>query len=241
MDQGLITSHGPQEDEFAMLLLGGESIYRAFIDPRRLPACVEALSAADPYGFERWRNFICGVAMSSSKARMLIKSPSHTFRIPLLRAAFPKAKFVWIGRHTGEVLASNVRMWTAMTNRYGLWDCSSEILSKSLRSVLVAYAGVLTQCLDEMPRESLLWIDFEQLRANPQRTLERVLGFLGYDSSHAAGTDASKIERALERIPVHQGARASLPADESVLHLETILEAARGRFGDGLSRHTTQA
>jgi len=241
MDQGLITSHGPQEDEFATLLLGGESVYRGFIDPRRLPACIEALRAADQYGFERWREFICGVAMGSSKVRMLIKSPSHTFRVPLLRAAFPKARFVWIGRHTGEVLASNFRMWTAMTHRYGLWDCNSEMLSQSLHSVLVASVGVLTQCLDEMPRESMLWIDFEQLRANPRRTLERVLGFLGHDSSRAEGTDASKIERALERIPVHQGARAGLPADVSVLKLESMMEAARARFGDGLSRHTTQA
>jgi hypothetical protein len=170
---------------------------------------------------------------------MLIKSPSHTFRVPSLRAAFPKAKFVWIGRHTGEVLASNVRMWTAMTTRYGLWDCSPAILQGFLRSVLIAFAGVLTECLDELPRETMLWIEFEQLRANPRQTLERVLSFLGFDPSRNAASDPSKIERVLEKIPVHQGVRVSLPTDDSVARLEMIMEAARNRFGNGLSRQAT--
>ncbi len=33
--------HGPQEDEFALLLLGEPSVYRGFIDPRRLRECAE--------------------------------------------------------------------------------------------------------------------------------------------------------------------------------------------------------
>ncbi|HVS77961.1 MAG TPA: sulfotransferase, partial [Steroidobacteraceae bacterium] len=116
MDQGLIATEGPQEDEFALLLLGGRSIYRGLIDPRRLLECGAASwsgPGSDDLG--RWQHFVGGVA-GGGNGRLLLKSPGHTFRIPTLRTLFPRARFIWIGRHPGEMLASNARMWSAMTS-----------------------------------------------------------------------------------------------------------------------------
>ena len=42
--------------------------------------------------------------------RLLLKSPIHTARIPLLRRMFPNAKFVYIHRHPDEVFCSAVHM-----------------------------------------------------------------------------------------------------------------------------------
>ena len=49
-------------------------------------------------------------ASSTAKQRLLIKSPVHTARIPLLRRLFPKAKFIYIHRHPDEVLLSMAHM-----------------------------------------------------------------------------------------------------------------------------------
>lgn len=49
-------------------------------------------------------------ALSPGKQRLLLKSPVHTARIPLLRRLFPRATFVYIHRHPDEVLLSMAHM-----------------------------------------------------------------------------------------------------------------------------------
>jgi len=234
MDQGRISSLGPQEDEFAALLLGEPSVYRGFIDPRRLCESAEELwsnGSRAPKGdvLVRWRHFLRGLNSSATGTPLLLKSPSHTFRLPLLRELFPRAKFIWVGRHTGEVLASNLRMWNAMVARYGLWACPNGVLDKFLDDMLRACAGVLTRCLDDMPRESLLWVDFQELRTRPAEVLARVLRFMGLEGR--SGDSAGRVDQALARIPIHDGSRANPPAGDEAQELEKLMAAARQRFG----------
>ncbi|MDE2052873.1 MAG: sulfotransferase, partial [Gammaproteobacteria bacterium] len=188
MDQGLIAAEGPQEDEFALLLLGEPSIYRGLIDPRRLLECGGAAWSGEEARLERWQVFVRGIG-GVGDARLLLKSPGHTFRIPTLRKLFPQARFVWIGRHPGEVLASNVRMWTAMMSVYALWECPQDILQRFLREAMRACSAVLERCVEEMTREQMLWVDFEALQTDPERVLRQILQF--------AGSRAGRSERSL--------------------------------------------
>jgi hypothetical protein len=236
MDQGRIATRGPQEDEFALLLLGEPSVYRGFIDPRRLGECAEELWSSDAGApntgaLERWRDFLRGLTATATGTPLLLKSPSHTFRLTFLRQIFPRAKFVWLGRQTGEVLASNLKMWHTMVDRHGLWTCPNAVLEDFLRSMLNACAGVLTQCLDDMPRESMLWVDYQGLRTNRVQVLQRVMRFLGPDGTSDASVVERRVDQALALIPIHDGSRANLPADESAQKLEKLMAAARQRFG----------
>ena len=232
MDEGVIASEGPQEDEFAHLLLGGQSIYRGLIDPRRLLECGAASWSGDGGDLERWQEFVRGIAAGGG-GRLLLKSPGHTFRIPILRRIFPRARFVWIGRHPGEVLASNVRMWTAMMSVYALWDCPENSLQEFLHEALRACSRVLEQCVAQMTREQMLWVDFEALQTDPERVLRQILQFAGDRPERGEHTLAADIETALSTVPIHRGERASMPDDESVLQLDRAMEAARRRFGEG--------
>lgn len=231
MDRGLIAAEGPQEDEFALLLLGEPSLYRGLIDPRRLLECGAAAWSGEAPGLERWQEFVRGVAAGSG-ARLLLKSPGHTFRIPALRKLFPGARFVWIGRHPGEVLASNVRMWTAMTSLYALWDCPQDTLEQFLREAMRACGGVLERCMAEMTREQMLWVDFEALQTDPERVLRQILQFAGDRPGHGAPSLTADIAAALASVPIHRGERAPMPSDESVLQLDRMMHAARQRFGE---------
>jgi|SRR5579863_5550184 len=228
MDQGQIATHSPQEDEFALLLLGECSAYRAFIDPRRLGECADSLWSSRAQALPRWQDFLRGVTAQAGAGRLLLKSPGHTFRLPMLRAAFPRARFIWIGRHTGEVLASNVKMWTAMIARYALWESPSGALQEFLDRALRIYARVLEECLEVIPREQLLWVDFDELRSEPGKLLHRVLDFI----DPALGANAeTNIRQALVRQPVHTGTRAAMPAGNAVERVEVRIQAARQRFG----------
>jgi omega-hydroxy-beta-dihydromenaquinone-9 sulfotransferase len=232
MDQGLIVTEGPQEDEFALLLLGESSIYRGLIDPRRLIECAEASWSNGGRDLARWQQFVRGVA-AVGNGRLLLKSPGHTFRIPTLRQLFPQARFIWIGRHPGEVLASNLRMWSAMMNLYALWECPDEIVRRFLREAVKTCCGVLEQCVAEMTREQLLWVDFEALQTDPERVLRQILQFAGDRPGHGERTLTADIETALSSIPIHRGERAAMPEDEFVLQLDRLMHAARRRFGEG--------
>lgn len=231
MDRGRIETSSPQEDEFALLLLGEPSAYRGFIDPRRLRDCGERLWCGEEGPLRRWQDFLRGLAATAPGARMLLKSPNHTFRLPRLRALFPDARFVWIGRHTGEVLASNAKMWRAMMDLYGLWECPPGALEGFLQDMVRAGAAALGRCLEETPRDRLLWLEFEQLRLHPRETLLRVLSFLGADSRAADGAGTRGVDEALANIPIHSGSRAGLPDDPHVAALERAMAAARQRFG----------
>jgi hypothetical protein len=234
MDQGVITSEGPQEDEFALLLLGEPSIYRGLIDPRRLLECGAASWSGDGHGgLERWQEFVRGVAAGGGGGRLLLKSPGHTFRIPTLRRLFPRARFIWIGRHPGEVMASNVRMWTAMMSVYALWDCPQNVLHTFLHEAMRACSRVLEQCVAQMTREQMLWVDFEALQTDPERVLRQILQFAGVRLERGEQTLAADIEAALSTVPIRRGERASMPDDESVLQLDRAMDAARRCFGEG--------
>ena len=231
MDQGVIAAESPQEDEFALLLLGEPSIYRGLIDPRRLLECGDMSWSGDGGVLERWQEFVRGVAAGGG-ARLLLKSPGHTFRIAKLRELFPQARFIWIGRHPGEVLASNVRMWTAMMGVYALWECPQDTIQKFLRAAVRASSGVLEQCIAQMTREQMLWVDFEALQTDPERVLRQILQFVGARTGHDESSIGRDIEAALSSVPIHRGERATMPSDESVLQLERVMGEARRRFGE---------
>jgi len=231
MDEGVIAAEGPQEDEFALLLLGEPSIYRGLLDPRRLLECGEAAWSSEGRHLERWQQFVRGVTAGGS-ARLLLKSPGHTFRIPELRRLFPRARFIWIGRHPGEVLASNVRMWSAMMSVYALWDCPQDTVQRFLREAFRACSRVLERCIAEMTREQMLWVDFEALQTDPERVLRQILQFAGDRPGHGEQSLSADIETALSSVPIHRGERASMPDDESVLQLDRAMRAARQRFGE---------
>lgn len=232
MDKVRVTTRSPQEDEFALLLLGEPSLYRAFIDPRRLSACAdEQRTTSDLSSLRRWQDFLRGIVLGAPGERLLLKSPSHTFRLPLLRALFPHAKFIWIARDPGDVLPSNLKMWRAMIDRYALWGCPPGTLEKFLEGMLRAGGAVLTQCLDEMPRDNMLWVDSGELRSNPRRLLERVLRFLNPDSSHQPGVFERSLCRVLAQLPNHQESEARVHGNEAADTLRKFMIAGRERFG----------
>jgi hypothetical protein len=145
MDEGRISTFSPQEDEFAALLLGEPSLYRAFIDPRRLDELTALLhqwqtpiEPDEPPLSPRWETFVKAVSQRAS-GPLILKSPNHTFRLPWLATRFARAKFIWLTRPTSDVLASNKRMWTAMIERYSLWHGDDRALDEFLDNAIRAH------------------------------------------------------------------------------------------------------
>jgi len=240
MDAGIISSRSPQEDEFAALLLGDDSVYRAFIDPRRLPECGARLWGADAAAstasiLPRWQTFIRGIATGAEPQRLLLKSPNHTFRMLALRRIFPRAQFIWMGRRSGEVVTSNLKMWRAMMERYALWSCPQGLLEQFVHEALAACVTALVRCIDELSSEQMLWVDFDEFRTQTAQVLRAVMDFLRVDIG-AAGQRDERIGRALQNIAVHPGSRLVAPADPAGAQLDALMGSARQRFGASVAR-----
>jgi hypothetical protein len=149
MDEGRIGTFTPQEDEFAALLLGEASVYRAFLDPRRMAELTPLLRAwrnpavaGSPPLSENWEVFLKAVCLRHP-GPLLLKSPNHSFRLPWLAQRFPKAQFIWLTRNREDVLASNMRMWTAMIDRYSLWRGKIHELQLFLEEAVVNHDALL--------------------------------------------------------------------------------------------------
>lgn len=201
MDGFYIDALSPQEDEFALLALGIPSVYRGFLDPRRLPELAHWL---DPNAWSRhapagwlgaWNDFLAGVAEGRS-GRIVLKSPTHTFRVRALAEIFPRSTFVWLVRDSTELFHSNRKMWTAMFERYALWNWDSRILDDFICAALHQAGECLSQATKLIPPDRLAVMKFEDLAYVTLPTLEKMNCRLGLGDWQATGRHYARIANA---------------------------------------------
>ena len=114
----------PQEDEFALCLLGEPSTYTDVAFPNRPAINPGALDLSGLTERERtqWKRtlkrFVAALGVHDPR-RLVLKSPPHTARIKTLLELYPDAKFVHIKRDPYVLFASTVNLWTSMAKKHG--------------------------------------------------------------------------------------------------------------------------
>ena len=121
----------PQEDEFALCMLGQPSPYQQIAFPQNPPPPPDYLDleSLTPRQRGHWkREFFTFLQTLTYKdpRRLVLKSPPHTARIPILLELFPNAQFVHIIRNPYVVYSSTVNLWKAFHSKHGLQrpDCA---------------------------------------------------------------------------------------------------------------------
>ncbi len=115
----------PQEDEFALSLLGQPSSYTDIAFPNRPPLWPGSLdgSGLNLRQQATWKRtlmtFVRTLTFRDNR-RLVLKSPPHTARIPQLLELFPDARFVCIVRNPYELFPSTVNLWHSLSLRHGL-------------------------------------------------------------------------------------------------------------------------
>lgn len=123
-DQMRLGWDSPQEDEFALCNLGVPSPYATIAFPNDPPAFMEYLTLESVSARQReqwqqaWLTFLKGL-YHRNPGRMVLKSPTHTFRIPVLLEMFPEARFINLVRHPTTVFLSTVRLWKSLFSTHG--------------------------------------------------------------------------------------------------------------------------
>ncbi|MGH8929119.1 MAG: sulfotransferase family protein [Egibacteraceae bacterium] len=125
MDNMAVGWGRPQEDEFALCMLGQPSPYLTIAFPNHPPAYPEYLDLEDvpPRALASWKHtFLTFLRALTFKkpGRLVLKSPPHTCRIKVLRELFPEARFVHIVRDPYAVFPSTVHMLKSLYRMHGL-------------------------------------------------------------------------------------------------------------------------
>jgi hypothetical protein len=125
----------PQEDEFAMCMLGQPSPYLTIAFPNHAPQDQDYLDFAgvSPRAVTRWKQtlllFYQAVTFKNPR-RLVLKSPPHTSRIKLLQELFPGAVFIYIVRDPCVVFPSTVNLWKSLYKVHGLQKPTYQGLEK---------------------------------------------------------------------------------------------------------------
>ena len=217
MDGLAIHAQSPQEDEFALLSLGADTAYRAFLMPHRLAELEHTLAPAhwlaDEHWLTLWERFLADVLRSSPQARqpLLLKSPNHSFRLPAILRRFPDTRVVWMLRDGAAVYHSNLKMWHAMFERYGLSAPTPGALEAFLAKALHTCAEVLTDSAEAFAQGRWALVEQSRLRVDAQAVVREVCARLQLPlaedqaawASALAATAMGREDRYLATLPPH--------------------------------------
>jgi hypothetical protein len=115
----------PQEDEFALCMMGQPSPYLSIAFPNHPPQDLDAfdVTSLSPRTRRAWKaaflRFLRHLSWKDPR-RLVLKSPTHSFRIPTLLELFPRARFVHIVRDPYVVFPSTVNLWKTLYETHGL-------------------------------------------------------------------------------------------------------------------------
>jgi|SRR5581483_2503399 len=206
MDSMSYSWSSPQEDEFALLDLGAPSPYQALIMPSllRQPRALVDIRQHSPEDQQRWlevlRSFLKLVTVQQRKP-LVLKSPPHGYRLPLLFSAFPQAHYLVIERNPYEVFASNLKLWRTLLELYAIepWT-GEEIENFVVEAYLVHEEGVSEAARSAQPIQ-FARVRYEDVVADPVRELERI-----YAQWKIGGFDAVRpaVEQYKEKVASHK-------------------------------------
>ena len=191
MDEMALGWELPQEDEFALCNLGLRSPALGVAFPHRPDQDQAWETLADLPAEERrhWaaalHRFLAEIA-AYRPGRLVLKTPWHTFRLPLLRETFADARFVHIARHPASVYASTLRMWREGYRHQGLRDAEEHGLEERVLAQGERMFRAYLAARGAVPAQRLCEVTYEELLRAPEATLRRIYAQLELGSFEPA-------------------------------------------------------
>tara|TARA_R110002111_G_scaffold177322_1_gene243404 strand:- start:37004 stop:38032 length:1029 start_codon:yes stop_codon:yes gene_type:complete len=181
MDNMPVTWDLPQEDETSILLLHLMSPYLAisFSDQPEVYDRYYELDQLTPKEASIWKKtflyFMKKLTFKSGeKKRVLLKSPTHTFRIPFLLKMFPDAQFVYIYRDPYKVYNSTLHLRRTMFGDNGFAPLDMEKLEVDMSNIYLNHLDVYERDRQIVPEGQLHEVRFEDLEEDPVGELRKV-------------------------------------------------------------------
>jgi hypothetical protein len=194
MDNMQYSWSSPQEDEFALLCMGAPSPYEALLVPSLMsdPRVLLDLRHRSRDEQDRWAQmlqfFLSLLTVQQSKP-MVLKSPTHGFRLPLLPSLFPQSRFVIIERNPYEVFASNLKLWQTLLEMYSLESTFSEQIETFVLAAYQIHEEAIAEGTRNLPPGTVSRARYEELVADPLGQMKRIYAELklsGFENAQSA-------------------------------------------------------
>jgi hypothetical protein len=177
----------PQEDEFALCMLGAPSPYLTIAFPNHPPQDQEAF---DPQRLPRrartaWKKAFVGFLKRLTfrdPRRLVLKSPTHTSRIETLLELFPDAQFVHIVRDPFVVFPSTMNLWRSLSEAHGLQRPNFRHLEEHVFSTFSYLYERLQATRRLVPAGNFHELRYEDLVADPIGQMRKL-----YETLHLDG------------------------------------------------------
>lgn len=178
-DQMRVTWDSPQEDEFALCNLGVPSPYATIAFPNQgtLNDSYFELDSLTQSEQKRWQQTLLRFFQQLTYARpgrLVLKSPTHTFRLPMLTRMFSRAAFINIVRNPFDVFSSSVRLWRSLYAAYGYQKPTFAGLEEHVLRTFARMHERLEATRGQVATGSLIDVRYEDLVRLPEATLERI-------------------------------------------------------------------
>jgi hypothetical protein len=138
---------------------------------------------------------------------MVLKSPTHGYRIRTLQKRFPEARYVLIDRNPYEVFASNLKLWRTLISKYGMENCSEKQLEEFVLSAFVLYQRAVSEGIQHCASGCIAHIRYEDLVDAPIEQISRVYASLKLGDFTAVRPN---LEAYLGKVSNHQRNRFKL-------------------------------
>jgi omega-hydroxy-beta-dihydromenaquinone-9 sulfotransferase len=182
MDNVKLGFDEPQEDEYALLKLIGDSPLADVIFQKSNNYFLKSYPDFNPKNVEEWKGAImnfCNKLQFASNKRILLKNPFHSMRIELLRETFPDVKFIHIHRHPYKVIPSTINMWTIVAKQNRLKGTWKEPSIKETAEVLNNMLTQIRKDLSILPAGSFTEVNFENFEKDIPLSLKKIYQDIG--------------------------------------------------------------
>jgi hypothetical protein len=180
VDQMAVWPDSPQEDEIPLGSITPISFYHGVYFPRHFERHLKRslfLDDCTPDEIEAWkrgfRRFTEKLWLDQNK-RLLIKNPTYTARIPMLRAIYPDARFIHIYRNPHDVFRSTRRFYRALLARFA-WQEFDHLDIDGL--VIETYRRMMERFevdRQDLPSGHFADLCFEDLETRPLGQIRRI-------------------------------------------------------------------
>lgn len=179
MDNMAVSFDHPQEDEFALVSMGAPSPLLRIAFPNDPPPHLEFLDMRDvaPAKLEKWKSRLVEFVRCQTLLKrkcLVLKSPTHTGRVRILRELFPGAKFIHIVRNPKSLFPSNRRLWQALDEVQGFQVPHHRQLDDFVFEGLERMYSAFEEQRTEVPPQHLAETRYEDLIADPLREVKRL-------------------------------------------------------------------
>jgi hypothetical protein len=220
----------PQEDEFALCNLGVPSPYQKIVFPNQNPYPEYFdLEQVSPEAREQWTRYLVTFLKQITLRRpkpIILKSPTHTYRVKLLSKIFPHAQFVHIARDPYVVYSSTVHMWKNIFEAQGLQRPRLEELDEYVFTNFIHMHQVLEKARRRLDPGRFHELRYEDLVKNPIQEMRRL-----YEHLQLGG-----FEQVLPKLEQYLAQKAGYQTNHYKLDPE-LREAIRRRWGEVIERY----